>query len=893
MSKLVLPLLRAFARYARFSARRPGVALLLIALVTAAALAAAAHGLRLDPRFDALLPSGTPSVVARREAKRRLGSSDLYVVAVKSPDALANYRFLQAVAARIAKWPETDWVIDRRDASVFRRNALLFAKAADLAKGAKLLSRIIRRAERRAKAKATGFIELDDEVEEKDKAADRRDREALKALYKRYRADAKGERKGSLFTKHPELRDVLLNDRGTVGVVLARLKKGTNDVAFSRSVYLKGQGLIRSLGPERYHPKMVARVVGAYRSFKEYDQALSDVRAASIASLLMVLGILIVFFRRLRAVVVVVVPLLVGIAWSAGFAGLFFGTMNIITSFIAAILMGLGIDFAIHLYAAYGAARREGGDLLDGLAQAVLESGPGMTTAALTTMAALLTLELAHFRAFQEFGLLAAFGVLICLLAALLTLPPVVGLLERIWPERVRPVTAAASDDRRVARLRWVARGGAVAALVATAILTPRAPRIGFEYDFKKLRGKGVAKAGIAYGSAMRGSRSSSPMAMLGDSALHMRHAHRILAQRQRAERACCAAYLAGRSPKGAWCHHMGLDDPRALRMVYHGLSRRHCKDPDAPSCVPRRQRVCTPRVRDIITVATFIPDHQAQKLRSIRAIRRVLRPTKSTDPVLDAPKDIRDDLRSLRKYAAIHKPLTVADLPLWARRLLIERVAGPGGAPRVGAVGFLYHGLHFRDVRDMMAMARDYATIRVDGRPIHLAASAFVVSDVVATVQRDGPRVFLYAGLAVLLLLLVDLVSFTGALLCFFSLALGFTWALGLMQLLDLKLGVYNMLVVPTVLGIGIDGSVHLYHRYLRLGGDYARSPLGHTGAAVIASAVTTAAGFAGLFFIQHGGLRTIAQFATLGICLILASILAVLPGALMWLAARRGSRG
>lgn len=891
MSKLVLPLLRAFARYARLSARRPGLALLLIALVTAAALAAAAHGLRLDPRFDALLPSGTPSVVARREAKKRLGSSDLYVVAVKSPDPMANYRFIRDAAARIAKWPETDWVIDRRDASVFRRNALLFANSADLAKGAKLLERIIRRAERRAKAKATGFIELDDEVEEKEKAVDRRDRDALKALYKRYRASAKGERKGDLFRKHPELRDVLLNDRGTVGVVLARLKKGTNDVTFSRSVYLRGQALIRALQPRRYHPKMIARVVGAYRSFKEYDQALSDVRAASVASLVMVLGILIVFFRRLRAVVVVMVPLLVGIAWSAGFAGLFFGTMNIITSFIAAILMGLGIDFAIHLYAAYSAARREGADLSDGLAQAVLESGPGMTTAALTTMAALLTLELAHFRAFQEFGLLAAFGVLICLLAALLVLPPVVGGLERLWPARVRPAKPVQPSERRVVWLRWTARGGVVVAVVATALLTPHAPRIGFEYDFKKLRGKGVAKAGIAYGSAMRGSRSSSPMAMLGDSALHMRHAHTILMSRQRAERACCAAYLAGKSPKGEWCHRMGLDDPRALRMVYHGMTRRHCKDPRAPSCVAKRGRICTPRVRDIITVATFIPAHQAEKLKSIRAIRRVLRPTKSTDPVLDAPKDIRKDLRELRKHASIDRPLGVGDLPLWARRLLVERVPGPGGKPRVGAVGFLYSGLHFRDVRDMMAMARDYATIRVDGRPIHLAASSFVVSAVVATVQRDGPRVFLYAGLAVLGLLLVDLLSISGALLCFFSLGLGLTWALGLMQLLDLRLGVYNMLVVPTVLGIGIDGSVHLYHRYLRLGGDYALRPLGHTGAAVIASAVTTAAGFAGLFFIQHGGLRTIAQFATLGICLILASILAVLPGTLMWLAARRGS--
>ncbi len=103
-------------------------------------------------------------------------------------------------------------------------------------------------------------------------------------------------------------------------------------------------------------------------------------------------------------------------------------------------------------------------------------------------------------------------------------------------------------------------------------------------------------------------------------------------------------------------------------------------------------------------------------------------------------------------------------------------------------------------------------------------------------------------------------------------------------MQWLDLKLGVYNMLVVPTALGVGIDGSVHLYHRFKRLGPKYAEAPLGHTGKAVIASSITTAAGFAGLFFIAHGGLRTIANFATLSIILTLAGILTILPGLLIW---------
>ena len=144
-----------------------------------------------------------------------------------------------------------------------------------------------------------------------------------------------------------------------------RLHRGEDEgeIEFARRVYLKGESLIQKLGPSKYHPDMIARVGGAYRSFREFDQAISDIRTASIASLLMVLGLLVVFFRRLRSIVIVLVPLLVGIAWAAGFAALAFGKMNIITSFIAAILIGLGIDFAIHLYAAYRSHRLAGEDM--------------------------------------------------------------------------------------------------------------------------------------------------------------------------------------------------------------------------------------------------------------------------------------------------------------------------------------------------------------------------------------------------------------------------------------------------------------------------------------------------------------------------------------------------
>ncbi|MDY0004285.1 MAG: MMPL family transporter [Polyangia bacterium] len=887
MYRLTAHLIRLLARYAAWSARRPLLPLVFLALVTSGAVAAAVHLLRLDPRFDALLPDGTPSVVARREATLRMGSSDLYLIAVESPDPVANYRFTRDAAAQIATWKETEWVLHRRDAEVFRKHALLFAEETDLAELATTLKRVVDRATKKAKAKATGFIELDDDHEEKEKKADESDRARLKSLAKKYRKDARIDREGDLFKEHPELKDALVNDKGTVAVVLARLTRGTNDVEFARQVYLRGNRLIETLGPATYHPKMIAKVGGAYRSFKEYDQALADVKTASVASLIMVLALLLLFFRRLRAIAIILVPLLVGIAWAAGFAALAVGTMNIITSFIVAILIGLGIDFAIHLYSAYRNARMEGADLADGLAKAVTEAGPGMFTAALTTVAALLTLVLAHFRAFQEFGLIAAAGVVLCLLSALLVLPPVVAAMDRVFPAR----HPAGSPDERVGslgRLRSLSIAAGALALTITALLAWRAPRIRFEYDFKALRGKGAAEAGIAYGSAMRGSRGTSPMVLLGSSPDQLRLAHLELERRQKAEQACCESYLAGKRPQGEWCRRMGLESSRTREMVYHREDRSHCRDPRASSCRPRRIKHCQPRVQDLVTVATFIPARQEAKLGHIASIRQTLTPTKSTDPILDSPEDIQEDLKELQRYAQVDRPLSVEILPTWAKRTMTERQPGLDGKPRIGAVGLVYQSLSFRDVRDMIALARDYGTVPAGKEPVRLASSSFVVSDVVATVRSDGGFVFLYAGVAVAIILLLDLLSLSGALLCLLTLGVGLLWSVGFMEWLGWKFGVYNLLVVPTALGMGIDSTVHIYHRWRRLGFDYARSPLGHTGVAIIASAVTTAAGFAGLFFIQHGGLRTIAQFGTVSLLLVLLAVLTILPGVLVWRARR-----
>jgi hypothetical protein len=75
--------------------------------------------------------------------------------------------------------------------------------------------------------------------------------------------------------------------------------------------------------------------------------------------------------------------------------------------------------------------------------------------------------------------------------------------------------------------------------------------------------------------------------------------------------------------------------------------------------------------------------------------------------------------------------------------------------------------------------------------------------------------------------------------------------WIAGLMALFDIRLRPYNVIVIPVVLGVGIDGAIHLYHRYRSV--RCLRRLMRTTGLTVTASSWTNAAGFVGLQFVAR----------------------------------------
>jgi predicted RND superfamily exporter protein len=143
------------------------------------------------------------------------------------------------------------------------------------------------------------------------------------------------------------------------------------------------------------------------------------------------------------------------------------------------------------------------------------------------------------------------------------------------------------------------------------------------------------------------------------------------------------------------------------------------------------------------------------------------------------------------------------------------------------------------------------------------------------------------YALLAVSFVLLLDFQSFRCMFLALTPVGLGLIQLFGIMGWLNVPLNPANMIVLPLILGIGIDDGVHVVHDYRRQQGRYKLSA--STATAVLITSLTTMMGFGSLMLAGHRGLQSLGRVLTIGVCCCLFTSIVLLPALLAWFTRHR----
>jgi hypothetical protein len=134
------------------------------------------------------------------------------------------------------------------------------------------------------------------------------------------------------------------------------------------------------------------------------------------------------------------------------------------------------------------------------------------------------------------------------------------------------------------------------------------------------------------------------------------------------------------------------------------------------------------------------------------------------------------------------------------------------------------------------------------------------------------------YIAAAVLIFLFISLRSIRYTLLAAAPLIIGMIWMLGIYPLVGMKLNILNIIMIPLVIGMGIDFGIHLSHRF-QVEQDI-DAVYRYTGKAVFLSAMTTMIGFGSLGLIgKFPSLASMGMILFVGIASCLAAALIVLP--------------
>jgi len=143
---------------------------------------------------------------------------------------------------------------------------------------------------------------------------------------------------------------------------------------------------------------------------------------------------------------------------------------------------------------------------------------------------------------------------------------------------------------------------------------------------------------------------------------------------------------------------------------------------------------------------------------------------------------------------------------------------------------------------------------------------------------------------IAVLLLLLWRTLSDALLVLAPLGLAAVLTGAAAV--LLGIPFNYADVIVLPLLLGIGVDSGIHLVHRSHMGGGEASHLLDTSTARGVVLSSITTIASFGSLAFASHRGMASLGQLLTVGVALTVLCNLFVLPALLEWRARRRAAR-
>jgi len=154
--------------------------------------------------------------------------------------------------------------------------------------------------------------------------------------------------------------------------------------------------------------------------WETHESMLHDMISTAVITFVIVLFIFLFIYKsRLIALPVILLTLLISLIWTLTAAYLLFDGLNIITGVVSAMLIGLGIDYTLHIYDRYVMEFKRHKEARLALKFTLVNTGKSVITSGITTSFAFFSIVVTSFRGLHELGIIAGIGIISCMISTI------------------------------------------------------------------------------------------------------------------------------------------------------------------------------------------------------------------------------------------------------------------------------------------------------------------------------------------------------------------------------------------------------------------------------------------------------------------------------------------
>ncbi|MCD4733390.1 MMPL family transporter, partial [bacterium] len=550
--------------------------------------------------------------------------------------------------------------------------------------------------------------------------------------------------------------------------------------------------------------------------------------------------------------------------------------------------IGLGIDYAIHQIAAYNEARAEGHNVEESIKQGLQRCGRGIVTGALTTSAAFLVLMFTSMDGIQDMGFVSGVSILLALVAMMLLLPALLAIRDLRRTKRAEKRGREVKRPRGVTVEFGVLRGvgrlierrpyifSVAGLLVAGGMLLVVSNKTEFDYNLYNVEPKGLESIELAHLIEDEFDVSPDQSLIITDSVERSREIYDKLKNK---------GYVGDVDTISRYLPTIEEQERRSPVLAAIVEDVRAWEEPEGFT------------TEQVIVLADELERLQ-DNLLEMRTLAELGVRTK-LQRRLEELTGYHAEVQPLNELAEALRetPESAAALLVDFQRLFYEErqewLLGSAGTPGFAnsatvseddlteniIARYLSHSgekylvtiLPRFDLWSDESRLRTFSEGVIAAEPESVGFSQLFIA-IIELIGEEGQLATLLALGVIFVLLLVDFRKLHTSLLALVPLVSGGLIMLGVMALLGEKLNYINVMALPLILGIGIDDSVHIIHRYRherRLNGDglIMGRTLSRTGRAVFLTSLTTGIGFGSLMFSRMQGLASMGIALSLGV--------------------------